>query len=298
MASRPTSRMLSFAAWLAGRLPSAGLRALYRLGPLSSLLRFVLNRSAPAGLSEVTVASGRLAGARMLLDLRIEKDHWLGAYEPFTLDAIAHYLRPGMTAYDVGAHIGYVTLYLARVVGPTGRVVAFEPLPANRERLRENLRLNGAPAWVQLVPAAVGEASGTQLFRPSASASMGMLLGSAQQHEMAQTDIQVQVLALDEFAAGPELSPDLVKMDIEGGELAALRGMRRLLRQAGPIVLLELHDAQGANAKNVLDEFREAGYEVRRLAPRYPVIASTAGLGRKAYLFGLPPGGRPPMEGA
>jgi hypothetical protein len=69
------------------------------------------------------------------------------------------------------------------------------------------------------------------------------------------------------------------------------------MRQAKPILLLELHEAQSAEAVTVFDELRQMGYEVRRLARRYPVVTSAAGLGRKAYLLGLPPGELPVTEG-
>jgi len=298
MASRPTSRLMAAAAWLAGRLPPAGLRALYRLGPISGLLRSLLNRSAPQGASEVTVAGGRLAGARLLLDLRDEKDLWLGSYEPFMLEAIARFARPGMTAYDVGAHVGYVTVCLAQAVGPQGHVVAFEPLLANQQRLRANLELNGLSGRVQVVGGAVGEAAGRQLFKPHASVAMGKLAAHDATDEPTAGLLEVEVIALDQFAAAAGTAPDLIKMDIEGGEAAALRGARRLMRQAKPILLLELHEAQAAEAGNVFDELRQMGYEVRRLARQYPVVTSTAGLGRKAYLLGLPPGGFPMTEGA
>jgi len=298
MASRPTSRLMAAAAWLAGRLPPSGLQALYRLGPISGLLRSLLNRSAPQGTSEVTVAGGRLAGARLLLDLREEKDLWLGSYEPFMLEAIAQFARPGITAYDVGAHIGYVTLCMAQAVGPQGRVVAFEPLPANQQRLRANLELNGLSGRVQVVAGAVGEIAGRQVFRPHSSVAMGKLAAVGAPDEPVAGLLEVEVIALDDFAAGAGTAPGLIKMDIEGGEAAALRGARRLLRQAKPILLLELHEAQAAEAGTVFDGLQQMGYEIRRLVRQYPVITSTAGLGRKAYLLGLPPGGFPVMEEA
>jgi FkbM family methyltransferase len=297
MAARPTSRLMAAAAWLAGRLPPAGLRALYRLGPISGLLRSLLNRSAPQGTSEVTVAGGRLAGVRLLLDLREEKDLWLGSYEPFMLETIARFARPGMTAYDVGAHIGYVTLCLARAVGPQGHVVAFEPLPANQQRLRANLELNGLTERVQVVAGAVGEAAGRQRFRPHPSVAMGRLAAPDAANEPAAGLLEVEVIALDDFAAASGTIPGLIKMDIEGGEAAALRGARRLMRQAKPVLLLELHEAQAAEADTVFDELQQMGYEVRRLARRYPMVTSTAGLGRKAYLLGLPSGEFPVTEG-
>jgi FkbM family methyltransferase len=244
----------------------------------------------------VTVAGGRLAGARLLLDLREEKDLWLGSYEPFMLEAVARFARPGMTAYDVGAHIGYVTLCLAQAVGPQGHVVAFEPLPANQQRLRTNLELNGLSGRVQVVAGAVGEAAGWQLFRPHLSVAMGKLTADAPD-EPAAGLLEVEVIALDEFAAAAGTPPGLIKMDIEGGEAAALRGARRLMRQAKPVLLLELHEAQAAEAGTVFDELQQMGYEVRRLARQHPVVTSTAELGRKAYLLGLPSGEFPVTEG-
>ena len=288
MASRPTSRLMAAAAWLAGWLPPAGLRALYRLGPISGLLRSLLNRSAPQGTSEVTVASGQLAGARLLLDLREEKDLWLGSYEPFMLEAVARFARSGMTAYDVGAHVGYVTVCLAQAVGPQGHVVAFEPLPANQQRLRANLELNGLSGRVQVVAGAVGEAAGRQLFKPHPSVAMGKLVAHDAEDEPTAGLLEVEVIALDEFVAGAGTAPGLVKMDIEGGEAAALRGMRRVLREFGPILLVEIHGAQAA--QGVWDELRSAEYRICRLARGFPGLESAADLRGRIHILGLPPG--------
>jgi FkbM family methyltransferase len=271
------------AAWLAARLPTWALLGLYRLGPITRLLRALLNRAVPPGFSEVSVAGGRLAGARMLLDLREEKDLWLGAYEPFVLEAIGRFTRPGMTAYDVGAHIGFITLALARAVGEAGRVVAFEPLPANLERLRANLELNGLSGRVEVVEAAVGESAGRRQFQVHTSVSMGRLAAAGAQ---AGTGSEVEVLALDAYAEDQAAAPDLIKMDIEGGEAGALRGMHRLLRRSRPILLLELHEGQAAGP--LLEVLRQAGYEIRRLTPGYPLIGSAQELARKACVLGLP----------
>jgi len=294
----PNSPPAALASWIAARLPTWALLGLYRLGPVTRLLRSMLNRSVPHGITEVTVAAGQLAGTRLLLDLREEKDLWLGSYEPFMLEAVARFTRPGMTAYDVGAHIGYVTVCLAQAVGPQGHVVAFEPLPGNQQRLRANLELNGLSGRVRVVAGAVGEIAGRQRFRPHSSVAMGRLAAQEAPDEPAAGLLEVEVVELDEFAAASGAPPDLIKMDIEGGEAAALRGARRLLRQAKPILLLEMHEAHEAEAITVFDGLQQIGYEIRRLARHFPVITSTAGLGRKAYLLGLPPGGFPMTEDA
>jgi hypothetical protein len=90
--------LLSFAAWTARRLPRRMVQAIYHIKPLARLVRRGLNAAAPQGLSQATIAAGRLAGATLLLDMQIEKDYWLGAYEPELQDAIGRHIRPGMVA--------------------------------------------------------------------------------------------------------------------------------------------------------------------------------------------------------
>ena len=124
--------LLSLASAAARWLPAPLKRGLYRLGPLSGGLRSALNQAAPEGLSQVEVAGGGLAGAKMLLDLHSEKDYWLGTYELDLQQAIQDWVQPGMVVYDLGANVGYLSLLLARQVGAGGKVIAFEPLPARK----------------------------------------------------------------------------------------------------------------------------------------------------------------------
>jgi FkbM family methyltransferase len=276
--------LVAAASWLAGRLPTWALLALYRLGPLTHLLRRLLNQSVPIGINPVTVAGGHLAGARLMLDLREEKDLWLGSYEPSVLEAVERWVRPGMTVYDVGAHIGYVTLALAQAVGAEGRVVAFEPLPANQQRLRANLELNGLSGRVEVLPAAVGESSGSRWFQPHASVAMGRLVA---EQEAPPGSFQVEVVALDDFGRGQSAWPGLIKIDIEGGEVAALRGMRQILRAAGPVLLLEVHGAQAAQA--VAEELQAAGYRLSRLRRGLSRMAWAGQLGGRGHILALPP---------
>jgi FkbM family methyltransferase len=262
--------ILSLAALAARVLPAPVKRALYQIRPVAKLIRGSLNRAAPQGLSEARVAAGGLEGLTLLLDLQIEKDYWLGTYEAELQETIRREIHPGMIVYDVGANIGYVSMLFARAAGPQGRVFAFEALPANLERIRANLALNPT-APVEVVGMAVIDAARPVEFFMHASTSMGKAAGSAGRTEESYTSsITVPGISLDEFIYAKEISstllnpiPQVVKIDIEGGEVLALPGMRRLLNEAHPLVLLELHGPEAARA--AWQELTAAGYQLYRM---------------------------------
>jgi FkbM family methyltransferase len=278
---------LSTAALAARVLPDSAKRAIYRAGPLARGIRGALNKAAPQGLGEVRVVAGALEGCTLLLDMQTEKDFWLGTYEPELQWALGQLARPGMVAYDVGANIGYITLMLARAVGPAGRVVAFEALPANLERLERNLALNGLSERVTIQPVAVAAGEGSLRFHVHASGAMGKAEGSAGRgDEHYQAEITVPSTSLDAFGYRPGGPlPQLVKMDIEGGEVLALPGMRRLLREARPTLLLELHGPEAAHI--AWEELGAARYSVRRMEQGFPRVPSLDALDWKAYLVGM-----------
>ena len=281
--------LLSAAAWSARRLPMPVKRLFYRIPPLARLLRGALNRAAPAGLSEVTIAAGGLQGLTMLLDLHSEKDYWLGTYEPELQTALAELVQPGMVAYDVGANAGYISLLLARLAGPQGQVFAFEALPENVERLQRNVALNHLEAQVSVVHAAVIDASRPVRFLIGPSDDMGKAEGSAGRQEMTYTQaIEVTGISLDDFVYTQGHSrPQVIKLDIEGGEVLALPGMRRLLRQVRPLLLIELHGPEAARA--AWETLRPAGYRLCQMRRGWPVIKTLDELDWKAYLVAFPP---------
>jgi FkbM family methyltransferase len=261
--------------WLATatarRLPLRARLFLYRLGPMTIWLRRLLNRSVPAGVHPVRIASGDLAGSWLLLDLQVDKDLWLGNYEPEMAQAILHFVPRGGIAYDLGANIGYTALLLARALGASGHVVAFEPLPDNLHRLHQAVDLNGLEARIMVVPAAVGASLGQGTFRIHASGGMGRLEDGAGRQDGFVAAATVDVVTLDDFVFGEgHAAPAVIKMDLEGGEAAALAGMSRLLRERRPSLLMELHGRPAAaDAHSAL---AAAGYRLHRMQPGYPEI--------------------------
>lgn len=278
--------LLFFAEAVARWLPASLKKALYRLGPVSRGLRAALNSAAPQGLSQVTIAGGELAGAKLLLDMQTEKDYWLGTYEMNLQQAIQDWALPGMVAYDVGANIGYVSLLLAKRVGENGQVFSFEPLSGNQERLQKNIALNPG-LNIRLIPRAVADNAGETTFLVHASGAMGKLQGSSGKNAEYENKIEVETISLDDFVYKEKnASPNLIKIDIEGGEVRALKGMPRLLKQAKPILLIELHGHQAVKVTwNIL---RAANYNLYFMRAGYGKITVPEDLAKKSYIVVRP----------
>jgi len=279
--------LLKIAGWAAHALPSPIKKALYRVPPLARMIRRSLNVAAPAGITQVQVAAGLLAGMTMALNMQTEKDYWLGTYEPDLQDALRKFVQPGMTVYDLGANIGYISLMAAHLAGPTGRVVAFEALPANVARLEQNIRLNHMEGRVRICSAAVVDSSAPVTFLAHESGAMGKAVGSAGRDAQYPDSIQVRGVALDDFVFGEgNPAPHLIKTDIEGGEGPALVGMRRLLKEVKPVLLIELHGEVAA--RQVWQSLHSAGYTFLRMGKGYPLLRNVEELGWKSYVVALP----------
>lgn len=272
------------AAWVAGRLPGGARQAVYRLGPFTGLIRRLLSLAAPSGMSEIQVAAGPLKGITLLLDLKTEKDLWLGNYELALWEAAEGLIKPGLTVFDVGANIGYMSLGLARLVGPSGRVIAIEPLPENLERMRTHLELNTELAGrVMVIDAAAGEEPGRASFLVHASGGMGKLEDSSGRRGTYGGRIEVSVVSLDSLVFDQGLpTPALIKLDVEGGEALALLGARRLIRDARPILFIEFHGPRAAS--QCWDILAEEAYRLRRMEPGLPLVETPGQLDWKAYV--------------
>jgi FkbM family methyltransferase len=161
-------------------------------------------------------------------------------YEPPSLAPVLEaFLGPGSTFVDVGANIGVYTAWASRCVGANGRVLAAEPVPATRRHLEHVVRLNSL-GNVQVIAKALGDGPGTvELWVvPNASGLTSVLTpmdaSSAQRVEVPQSTLD------DELAAAGRPSPTLVKIDVEGYEMAVLTGaVRTLAAGDGPAVLFE-----------------------------------------------------------
>jgi FkbM family methyltransferase len=197
------------------------------------LLRPVVNAFLPDREIVVRVRSGPAAGLRLPIHPRSEKYYWTGVHERHVQQALAERLRPGMTFWDVGAHIGFFSLLAARFVTSTGAVEAFEPFPPNRVRLGTSIELNRATN-VSVHAVALAADTGSATFHLSSSSLMGSLVPTGCSKSM-----PVACMRADDVVRTARV-PDVIKIDVEGAELAVLRGASRLFTSVKPTVLVEL----------------------------------------------------------
>ncbi len=169
--------------------------------------------------------------------------------------------KPGMTAVDVGANLGYFTLTLARQVGPSGTVVAFEPDTANFELLGKTIRANGC-SQVRLEPCAVAESDGVcRLYLCEENAGDNRIFDSGDGRPYRE----VKTVALDSYLG--EKRVDVIKMDIQGAEARALQGMKALLsRNPDVLVMSEFSPSlirrSGCDPAAYLSEMTQLGFDL------------------------------------
>ncbi len=183
-----------------------------------------------------------------------------GEYEPVTTDLIQTLLQEGMTFVDVGAHVGLFALPAANWVGPKGRVVAFEPHPDNFAMLQQNSNANELTSIIAANQSAVSDVTTTVHLHMSTFNTGDHQLF----HQGTRNTIEVQCTTLDAyFSAGEKV--DVIKMDVQGAEAAAFRGMQRVLQDNQAVkVIWELSPAQlkdaGSSAGELLDWLDELGF--------------------------------------
>lgn len=288
MNMRGKNFVLNLASFLAKIFPDSIKRYFYKNPALSEAIRGTLNRAAPKGNHRVEIAAGVNEGIQMFLDLRTEKEYWLGTYELDLQKAATDLIEVDQIIYDIGANIGYLTLMFANLIGPGGHVFAFEALPGNVDRLKENIEINGYKERVTVVNAAVTDHSEEVEFLIGPSSAMGKVQGSSGRTSIDYQDkISVEGISIDEYVEISGIpSPNIIKLDVEGGETLALRGMEKLLMNDKPVVLIELHGLE--SAEMCWEILQKANYRICHMEDGFPQVNSIDELDWKSYLVALP----------
>lgn len=238
-------------------------------------------------------AAGALAGLRFELPRGFEYFVAYDEYEPELVAALARLVEPGFVCADIGANVGVLTLHLARCAGPRGSVVAFEAAGENVALLRKNVNLNSELESRIVIEHAAVTAGGQPTIELYAARGGGHAGWTTSEEFAARVEgeeerrdtVIVRAVALDNYF-GPGARLDVVKIDIEGGEGQALSGMRRLLREARPTIVLEFHREVGWPA---IPELLDAGYRLEHLSGELCGVPS--GPDEVPYqLLAIPPG--------
>jgi FkbM family methyltransferase len=204
-------------------LPNIELKKIPPFGWLRSTIRSRMRRE-----------SVEIGGHKIFLDPNDALDLSINPnYEPELRALIQTKAKPGGVAVDIGANIGYYTLILAKCVGPTGRVFAFEPAPVNFAVLQKNIEVNGYKNVVAVKKAVSDKAATANLFLAEVNSGDHRIFDSGD----GRRSIPIEMTTLDEFLAEPSVFVDVVKMDIQGAECQALRGMRSVLARSKNVTL-------------------------------------------------------------
>jgi FkbM family methyltransferase len=247
--------------WIADRYPTP---AITRGGAARALWKTLFYAVAPQSPFAM-----RTAQYRLWVDPQKRKDiartilH-RGAYEPIETAIMLRCLRPGMTVVDVGANIGHYAMVAARAVGPTGRVIAFEPETENHAALVANLALNGLDNVVAERLALGARAGELMLYRDRDNRGG---------HSLAAANVQapagaapVEAATLDAYLARhlPDRRVGFIKIDVQGAEAQVLAGAEARLARDRPVVLVEFWPsgirAMGGDPMAPIGRMLELGY--------------------------------------
>lgn len=217
-------------------------------------------RALGIGYSDIPDGEWMRAGP-LDLEVRVHPDpvyfdiYYFRTYEAFETDVLLSAIGAGDVVIDVGANFGWFSLHASRQVGATGRVMSFEPQAALVEELRLNASRNNLLAPLQLCTQAVSDHPGVIT-----------LVENAQSHAYATTASAgssgrtVNAVTLDSL----DVSPSALKCDVEGGELAVIRGARNVLSKHHPLCIFEINRQAAAklgwNPEDMIVELSSLGY--------------------------------------
>jgi len=218
--------------------------------PIGRLLRLPL--SLLPKTTVLPVLQGAARGMRWIVGSGVH-GMWLGSYEADKQKLLSQLPLEGTTVLDIGANVGFFSILLSRLVGSTGRVFSFEPLPRNIDFIRQHLLLNKIDN-VEIVSVAVSDKLGSMKFADSPLHAQGYLTDRG--------DLEVSVITLDSLDNFTN-PVSFVKIDVEGAEADLLRGGEAFFKSNRPIILLATHsEAQVEDCRNILTRY---GYSMEPL---------------------------------
>jgi FkbM family methyltransferase len=222
------------------------------------------------------IRTGLGAGLKLTTN-KASADYTEGTNEYPVQLVLAKHLKPGDIFYDIGANVGFFTIIGARLVGPSGHVYAFEPIPETAARVQHNTKLNNfqnITVFTKAVSSSTGE--GELLVTRHPGGAKLSTICTPLNSEISGT-ISVELVSIDDYIARKTLPPpNLVKIDVEGAELDVLRGMCETIKQFKPIIIYETdhkYKEDFSLKNNEIDTFMHTlRYKITSLEDSYPDI--------------------------
>ena len=179
----------------------------------------------------LSVRSGPLKGYRWIAGSGIK--FIKGNYELETVDFLESNIKQGATCYDIGGHVGYISLIMGKLAGKSGKVFTFEPRPINISYIERHISMNHI-GNVSLLKTGLSNYEGSAKFDLDTGTGMGKIANNG--------TLEIKVQSLDTLYEKGEIDgPNFIKMDIEGEEVKALKGAEKLLKKYMPVLNISTH---------------------------------------------------------
>jgi len=190
------------------------------------------------------------------------KLYYYGTHEYFSTRIVENILKTNMVVFDIGANIGYYTLLCASLVGPTGKVYAFEPMSPAMDKIEENYRINGLKNVI-LEKKVLAEI--TKLKQPVCFNYSWPIVGEAKKPGIEYVDF----ISLDDYVSTNNIYRiDFVKLDVDGYEYKIISGGENAIRRFKPLILIELGKYTlkrfGDSLEALIDLLHSFGYSFHR----------------------------------
>ena len=215
-----------------------------RKSPLAKFLKSVFSYSKSSGEDFYIVRSGELKDYKIFTNPHIRPGYIFGTYEPDITQAITDHCKPGWVVCDIGAHHGYFSLLMSKIIGAGGYCIAFEPFLKNYDCIVKTIQANSLTN-ITVEQLAVSNQSNLKVFQTNPQEStMGrlvnnMALGEAHRFEKA---VIVKTTSLDDYFKNcgiPRI--DMIKIDVEGTESQVIEGAQSILNNNKPTLIMEIH---------------------------------------------------------
>lgn len=217
---------------------------------MNAKLKETIRRFLPTTIRDHRIQRGPLRGARIYTSWHDYPGAILGTTETPLLAWLARQVKSGETWLDIGAHYGYTSIALSRLVGPSGRVFAFEPVAATAACLARTRELNHFDQ-LTVVPFGLSADTGLRLHRLPVFRGMAERTGPPTAPRQVIVTASLDSLWSDEAVHG-------IKIDVQGMEADVLAGMRNVLSRWKPGLVVEFH--RGVDRRSLVDLIEHCGY--------------------------------------